>query len=87
MAKIPNFKTLEEAADFWDTHDFEDYVDATEPVALSVRIPRRGATLTIPLGLKLYQRIAALAEERDVSVEKLISTWVRQRVAAESGGR
>jgi hypothetical protein len=34
MAKIPKFKTLEEAAEFWDTHDFEDYVDDTEPVTM-----------------------------------------------------
>jgi len=87
MAKIPNFKTLEEAADFWDSHDFEHYVAATEPVTMSVRIPRRKATLTIPLGLKLYGRIAALAQERNLRIEELISTWLKQRVAAETAGR
>ncbi len=87
MAKIPNFKTLEEAADFWDSHDFEDYVAATESVTVSVRIPRRQTTLRIPLGLKLHERIAALAEERNVSVEQLISAWLKQKVAAESTGR
>jgi hypothetical protein len=46
MAKIPKFKTLEEAAEFWDTHDFEDYVDDTEPVTITVRIPRRKRCLT-----------------------------------------
>ena len=35
MAKIPKFKSLEEAADFWDTHDFEDFVAETEPVTIS----------------------------------------------------
>jgi hypothetical protein len=41
MARIPQFKNLQEAADFWDTHDFEDYVDHTEPVRLTVKIQRR----------------------------------------------
>ena len=30
--KIPKFKALEEAADFWDVHNFEDYVEDTEAV-------------------------------------------------------
>jgi len=32
MAKIPDFKSLEEAADYWDTHSFADYFEETEPV-------------------------------------------------------
>ena len=27
MAKIPHFKSLDDAAEFWETHDFEDFVD------------------------------------------------------------
>lgn len=49
MAKIPKFRSLDEATEFWDTHDFEDYVSDTAPVAITVRIPRRQITLTVPL--------------------------------------
>ncbi len=38
MAKIPEFATLEEAAAFWDTHDFEDYREDTEPVTFEVNL-------------------------------------------------
>jgi hypothetical protein len=48
-AEIPTFKTLGEAAIFWDTHDFEDYVDNTEPVSFQVKIPRRTAKNIIRL--------------------------------------
>jgi len=73
MAKIPKFQSLDEAAQFWDTHDFEDYVSDTEPVAINVRIPRRQKTLTVPLDLKVYQRIEALAAKRGVRIEKMVS--------------
>ncbi len=63
MAKIPKFKTLEEAAAFWDSHDFEDYRDETEPVKISVRMPR-AKTLVIPLELKVYQRLETLARKK-----------------------
>jgi hypothetical protein len=53
MAEIPTFQTLAEAAAFWDTHDFEDYVDNTESVSFQVKIPRRTAKNIIRLTGKL----------------------------------
>ena len=32
-----HFRTLEEAGEFWDTHDLGDYWDQTEEVAMSFR--------------------------------------------------
>ncbi len=61
MAEIPTFKTLAEAALFWDTHDFEDYVDHTEPVSFQVKIPRRTAKNTIRLTGKLIGNRLILA--------------------------
>ena len=57
MAKIPQFKTLDEAAGFWETHDFEDYVDDTVPVTIQVKIPRRKRVITVPLPLRIYERM------------------------------
>ena len=57
MAKIPQFDSLEEAAEFWDTHDFEDYVDATEPVTISVSVSQRKKSLTVPLPLDVYEAL------------------------------
>jgi len=62
--KVPKFKTLEEAADFWESHDFEDYVEDTEPVAMTVRIRRQKKVLTVPIELKVYERLEALAARR-----------------------
>lgn len=53
MAEIPAFQTLAEASAFWDVHDFEDYVDDTEPVNFQVKIPRRTAKHIIRLTGKL----------------------------------
>jgi hypothetical protein len=84
MAKIPKFKTLEEAAEFWDTHDFEDYVDDTEPVTITVRIPKRRKMLTVPIDLKVYKQIETLAAQRGVRVEKVVSAWLKEKAMEES---
>jgi hypothetical protein len=34
--RIPAFNSIEEEAEFWDTHDFTDFRDLTEPVELTV---------------------------------------------------
>ena len=31
-SRIPEFVSREEEAEFWDTHDFTDYLDELEPV-------------------------------------------------------
>lgn len=79
-----SFQSLEEAAEFRNTHDFEDYVSDTEPVTIAVRIPRRRMRLTVPLDLKLYQQIESLATQRGVRVEKMVSAWLKERVLTES---
>ncbi|MBI4772466.1 MAG: hypothetical protein HY784_19055 [Chloroflexi bacterium] len=39
--KIPEFDTFEDIAEFWDTHDFSDYIDETEPVEIEVNLGNR----------------------------------------------
>ena len=68
MAKMPRFQSLEEAAAFWDTHDFEDYLDETEPVTIHVQMPRARKNLTVPVPLKVYEQIEALAAKQGVRV-------------------
>jgi hypothetical protein len=84
MKRIPKFQTLEEAAEFWDTHDFEDYVGDTEPVTITVKIPTRQMRLTVPLDLKVYQQIETLATQRGVRIEKMVSAWLKEKTLAES---
>jgi hypothetical protein len=87
MAKIPKFKGLEEAATFWDAHDFEDYRDDTEVVTITVAIPRRKNVMTIPVDLKLYHQMEALAAKRRVPVEKMVSDWLKDRAKTEAASR
>lgn len=82
MAKIPDFKTLDEAAVFWDTHDFEDYVEDTEPVVFEVKIPQRKKSLTIWVEPDVYKRIEALAASQSMLVESLVSSWLKEKAAS-----
>ncbi len=45
-SRIPEFQSLEEEAEFWDTHDFTDYLDELRPVQVrfSPNLVRGGET-------------------------------------------
>ena len=87
MAKIPKFKTLDEAAEFWDVHGFEDYVEDTEPVTIAMRIARRNRTLMVPVESEVYSRMEALAARRGLRVEKMVAAWLEEKAMGGDGGQ
>ena len=36
VGKIPVFNSIEEEAEFWDTHDFTDFLDESAPANIEV---------------------------------------------------
>lgn len=58
---ISKARTLDEIADFWDTHSVADYWDQTEEVEIEVRAQRRHRVTLVP---ELYARVEAQAHLR-----------------------
>lgn len=78
---ISKARTLEEIADFWDTHSLDDYWDQTHAVVFEVRAQRRRR---ITLDPEVYARVEAQARTRGLLPETLINLWVMERLQ-ESG--
>ncbi|MBI2434379.1 MAG: hypothetical protein HYV26_16095 [Candidatus Hydrogenedentes bacterium] len=74
------FDSIEEAAEFWDSHDLADYEDLTRPVDFEVDI-KREVVLTA-LEPELATKLAACAHQRGVSTETLINTWLTEKLMA-----
>jgi hypothetical protein len=49
-SRLPEFATIEEEAEFWDTHDITEFEDELEP-ATNVKFVRGGPTRTIDVRL------------------------------------
>jgi hypothetical protein len=79
---IPEFDTLEDIANFWDTHSTADYDDMTHEVHFEVALREPHAAQTIMLVPELEQVITTLAQARGVSVETLINVWLTEKVLA-----
>ncbi len=80
--KIPDFKTLEEAADYWDTHSFADHLEDTEPVEIEVYLDKHRIFLEIDPDIS--EKLKKIAQKKGQSYDKLINSWIREKIVQEA---
>lgn len=78
VSSISKSRTLDEMADFWDSHSLADYDDQTYEVEMTFEPSARHSVVTIEP--ELMADILEMARERNVSVQTLINVWLRQYV-------
>jgi hypothetical protein len=79
-----HFKSVEEAADFWDSHDLADYWDLTREAQFEVDIQRR--VFLTALEPELAKKLTTCARQQGVSTETLINVWLSEKLAAATRG-
>ena len=73
-----NFKSIEDAAKFWDTHSVTDYLDQMKEVPdVEINIVRRH----FRVDQKLARKIHRIAHRRGVSPETLINSWLQEKAS------
>ncbi|HEX9919817.1 MAG TPA: CopG family antitoxin [Pyrinomonadaceae bacterium] len=73
------FDTIEEAADFWDTHDSADYEEYMRDVECQVNVKQR--TYLISLDSDLYRKLRVIAKARGVNPETLVNLWLQEKAS------
>lgn len=79
------FKSIEEAAQFWDSHDLADYWDLTKEAHFEVDIQRR--LFLTPLEPELAKKLVVCARKQGVSTETLINVWLTEKLTATMQSR
>lgn len=77
VTSISKARTLEEIADFWDTHSLADYWDETHEVDFEVRMQQRCRVTLTP---EIYEKIKKQARERGVLPETLVNLWLAEHL-------
>ncbi len=79
QVRIPEFKSVQEEAEFWDTHDFTDYREGFKPTR--VRFAKRlSEGVTIRLDPETLRRLRAEAHERGIGPTTLVRMWILERL-------
>ena len=68
--------SLEEIADYWDTHSLADHWEQTHEAEFEVRAPRR-----VTLDPDVYARLEEQARTRGVSLATLVNLWLSEHLS------
>ena len=87
-SKIPVFKSLQEEADFWDTHDFTEFADELKPVKMNLVFKEpKEETLNVRLQENLKIKLSQIAEEMGVNTSTLARMWIIEKIKQVSAAR
>ena len=73
--RIPAFADYEEEAEFWDTHDFGDYWDETEPVTVKFS-KNLSENLTVRLSPEALALLRRQADQMGIGPSTLARMWI-----------
>jgi hypothetical protein len=77
-SKLPKTDSIQELAEFWDSHDLTDFEDELEEVPKPIFV--RGAAIKVPLESREVKAIEQMARAKGVSREELVRAWVLQKL-------
>lgn len=82
--RIPEFKSLEEEAEFWGTHDTTDYEDEFRPVRV-----RFAKNLSRPISIRLdpetLTELRSRAREKGIGPTTLARMWILEHLRELQG--
>ena len=73
-----HFNSIEEAAEFWDTHSTADYEEYFKEVDCQFDIKKR--THLISVDGALYDEVRAIAKKKRIPADKLVSRWIKEKL-------
>jgi predicted DNA binding CopG/RHH family protein len=74
-----HFSSLEEAGEFWDTHDTTDYEEYMRPVHFEVDLKR--SVHEVRIADEVLREVSKVARRQGLKTETLINLWLQQRLA------
>jgi len=80
QSSISKARSLEEIAEFWDTHSLADYWDQTHEVEFEVRAKRRRRVTIDP---EVYSQVEIHARTRGILPETLVNLWLIERLTKQ----
>ena len=80
---ISKASSYEEVGEFWDTHDFTDYLDDSQLVDFNTS-DIRSSKIYFHVKTDMAKKIRAIAKRKGVSGTALVNSWLREKLREES---
>lgn len=79
---LPEFESLDELVDFFDNHDMGEYWEQMPEASFDIKIKRRKHLIAIDE--EIVPKLNKIAKSKKVSSEKLINTWLKEKLSKAS---
>ena len=82
-SRIPTFKTIEEAAEFWDTHsttEFEDEFEEVRDVQFVVSRGRPKKAITVRVDEETLATLTKEATQKGIGPSTLVRMWILEHL-------
>ena len=76
--KLPEFETVEELVEFFDTHDMGEYWNEMPEAHFEVDIQER--TFLVAVDEELMKKLAEVAKTRQTSTGALVNSWLQEKM-------
>lgn len=80
--KLPSFASLDELAEFFDTHDLGEYEEELPETHFEVNLQRR--THLVAIDEEINSRLTEIAEQEQMPAEALVNAWLREKISSYS---
>jgi hypothetical protein len=77
---IPDFKTIEEARKFWETHSLADFADDLEVVDDVQFVKRNNLVISLNLEKEDMKRLQLLARKKGIGLTDMITLLVKEQL-------
>lgn len=81
--RIPSFSSIEEEAEWWDTHDSANFDEEVVPVELTVG-PELRDNITLKLDPDEREELDRRARELGVGPSTLVRMWIKEHLRKEA---
>jgi len=82
MSKIPQIDSIQELAQFWDTHDLSEFEEDLEEIKDLVFEKGTQTVMSVPLLPEQAAAVRRIAQSKGIDQAELIREWVKEKLQA-----
>jgi hypothetical protein len=79
---LPEFKSLNELVEFFDTHDLGEYWEKMPESNFEVDLKKK--THIFSIDNKLADRLTEIAKSKHISSQTLVNDWLKEKIMQQS---
>ena len=77
---LPQFNSIDELVEFFDTHDMGEYWDQMPEAHFDIDIRSRRHIFTIEVEEEIADKLTEIAKSKQIPSETLINEWLREKI-------